>query len=93
MALPEKPLLTLDEVGSRWKHWGCDQATLLGYARQDLLGEITREVQIVRFRSPDAFTRRIFYLDSDDARRVLEAGPSEQTAMHALYCANSRIKK
>lgn len=113
MTLPEKPLLTLDEVVSRWKYWGCDYATLLGYAQQDLLvfsvylrdigshrsirqegdSEITRDVQAIRFISQDAVLRRLFYLDADDARRILESKPNEQIAVHALYWTPSRIKK
>ena len=37
MGLPEKTTLTLTEVVARWKHWGCDYATLHSYAEQDLL--------------------------------------------------------
>lgn len=37
MPLPEKEFFTLDEIMSRWRFAGCDQATLLDYARRDLL--------------------------------------------------------
>jgi hypothetical protein len=37
MPLPEKDCFTLDEVLERWRISGCDRATLLHYAREDLL--------------------------------------------------------
>ena len=37
MSLPEKELFTLEEVIARWRFAGCDQATMLDYARRDLL--------------------------------------------------------
>jgi hypothetical protein len=37
MSLPEKPILTLDEVVARWKHWRCDYETLHSYAERNLL--------------------------------------------------------
>ena len=37
MPLPEKDFFTLDEIIDRWRFAGCDRATLLDYARRDLL--------------------------------------------------------
>ena len=37
MSLPEKDLFTLVEVISRWRFANCDEATMLDYARRDLL--------------------------------------------------------
>lgn len=37
MALPEKSILSLDEVITRWRHWGCDHETLHSYAERNLL--------------------------------------------------------
>lgn len=37
MSLPEKEFFTLDEIIDRWRFARCDQATLLDYARRDLL--------------------------------------------------------
>jgi hypothetical protein len=37
MPLPEKEFFTLDEIITRWRFAGCDRATLLDYARRDLL--------------------------------------------------------
>jgi hypothetical protein len=37
MPLPEKEFFTLDEITARWRFAGCDRATLLDYARRDLL--------------------------------------------------------
>ena len=37
MPLPEKEFFTLDEIANRWRFAGCDRATLLDYARKDLL--------------------------------------------------------
>lgn len=37
MTLPEKEFFTLDEIIARWRFAGCDRATLLDYARRDLL--------------------------------------------------------
>ena len=113
MGLPGKNLLALDEVIARWKHWGCDHATLQSYAQNDQLvfsvylrdigshksvrtegdAVITREVQVMKFVSPNAVIRRLFYLDGDDTRRVLESVANEQIAVHALYWTPQRIKK
>lgn len=113
MGLPGKALLTLDEVVDRWKHWGCDYATLHSYAQQDLLvfsvylrdigshrtvqrdgdSEITRDVRTIHFRTPDAAIRRLFYLDANDSRRILEANSTEQVAVHALYWSTARIQE
>lgn len=113
MGLPDKTTLTLDEVIARWRHWGCDYATLHYYAQQDLLvfsvylreigshkssrtegdAQVTREVQTLTFVSPDHVTRRLFYLDGDDSRRVLEANENEQVAVNALYWTADRVKK
>lgn len=113
MGLPGKTTFTLDEVVSRWRHWGCDYATLHSYAQTDQLvfsvylrdigshksiwteadAQITREVQVIKFVSPDAATRRLFYLDGDDSRRIMEAKGNEQVAVHALYWTPERVKK
>jgi len=113
MGLPDKDLLTLEEVIARWKHWGCDHSTLRSYAASDLLvfslylrdigshktvrteGErvITNEVRTMRFVAPNATIRKLFYLDGDDARRILESVGNEQVAIHALYWTPQRIKK
>jgi hypothetical protein len=37
MPLPEKDAFTLEEIIARWRFAGCDRATLLDYARRDLL--------------------------------------------------------
>lgn len=37
MPLPEKDYFTLEEIIARWRFAGCDHATLLDYARRDLL--------------------------------------------------------
>jgi hypothetical protein len=37
MTLPEKEFFTLDEIIARWRFANCDRATLLDYARRDLL--------------------------------------------------------
>lgn len=37
MSLPEKEFFTLDEIIDRWRFARCDRATLLDYARKDLL--------------------------------------------------------
>lgn len=37
MPLPEKEIFTLEEIIDRWRSSGCDHATLLDYARRDLL--------------------------------------------------------
>lgn len=113
MGLPEKTILTLDEVVSRWRYWGCDHATLHGYAQQDQLvfsvylrdigshksiwteagSQITRKVQTITFVSPDAVIRRLFYLDGNDSRRIMEAKDNEQVAVNALYWTTERTNK
>lgn len=55
--------------------------------------QITREVQAIKFVSSDHVPRRLFYLDGDDSRRVLEAKDNEQVAVSALYWTPDRIKK
>lgn len=114
MSLPEKEFFSLDEIISRWRFATCDRATLLDYARRDLLiysvylrnigshrrvredlGGVVTTTSTVEFQftSSDYKWQPIRYLKSDDARRILEAHPSEKIAVSILYSSPLRNKK
>ena len=55
--------------------------------------QITHEVQVINFVSPNHVVRRLFYLSATDARRVLEAKNNEQVMVGVLYWTSERVKK
>ena len=87
MPLPQKSYFTLDEIIRRWQSEGCDRATLLEYARADLLVFAVAERNLgshtIRRETDD-------HVITTEVTRMQLGGPAETQSIWYLRADDAR---